>query len=98
MSPQRGTALDRTTRVRRTTEVLATEVDGEMVMMDIDKGLYFGLDPVGTAVWKRLDEPTTAAELVDGLVLEYDADAATIERDVLALLTSLTEQGLLEIC
>lgn len=98
MPPQRTAPLDRTTRVRRTTEVLATEVDGEMVMMDIDKGLYFGLDPVGTTVWNRLDTPATAAELAGGLALEYDADADTIERDVLALLTSLAEQGLVEVC
>ncbi|HYH37821.1 MAG TPA: PqqD family peptide modification chaperone [Azospirillum sp.] len=93
-----GASLDRATRLKRADDVLATEVDGEMVMMDIEKGVYFGLDAVGTDIWKRLEAPVTAAELAEGLSLDYDADPATIERDVLALLTAMADQGLVESC
>ncbi|WP_431860935.1 PqqD family peptide modification chaperone [Azospirillum sp.] len=93
-----GVPLDRTTRLRRAADVLAAEVDGEMVMMDVEKGVYFGLDAIGTDIWKRLEAPATAAELADTLSRDYDADPATIERDVLALLSSLSEQGLVEAC
>lgn len=91
-------ALDRTTRFRRSADVLAAEVDGEMVMMDVERGVYVGLDAIGTDIWKRLEAPAMAAELASILSEEYDADPATIERDVLALLSSLTEQGLVEVC
>ena len=56
--PNSGQApLDRATRLRRVADVLATEVGGEMVMMDVEKGVYFGLDPIGTDIWKRLEAP-----------------------------------------
>ncbi|PWC53004.1 hypothetical protein TSO221_12255 [Azospirillum sp. TSO22-1] len=90
-------SLDRNTRVRRVVDVLATEVDGEVVMMDVEKGVYFGLDAIGTDIWKRLETPTTAAALASDLSRHYDAEAATIERDVLALLSGMAEQGLVEI-
>lgn len=98
MSTPGGAPLDRTTRLRRAADVLATEVDGEMVMMDVEKGLYFGLDAIGTDVWKRLEAPATAGELAAALSRDYDAEADAIERDVLDLLASLAEQGLVEAC
>lgn len=97
--PNSGQApLDRATRLRRVPDVLATEVGGEMVMMDVQKGVYFGLDPIGTDIWKRLEESMTVAALAAALVQVYDADIACIEHDVLALLTRMVDQGLLEVC
>ncbi|WP_232302430.1 PqqD family protein [Elstera litoralis] len=77
--------------------MLATEVGGEMVIMNVEKGVYFGLDPIGTDIWKRLEESITVAALAGALVQVYDADIACIERDVLALLTRMVEQGLVEV-
>jgi len=93
-----GTALDRTARLRRIDDVLATEVDGEMVMMDIKNGLYFGLDAIGTDIWKRLEAPVVVADLAAGLVRDYEAEPEAIEHDVLALLTDMAERGLVEAC
>lgn len=98
MPPLSGAALDHTTRLKQAADVLATEVNGEMVMMDVEKGVYFGLDAIGTDIWKRLEVPVTAAELTDMLSRDYDAEPAVIERDVLALLSSMAEQGLVEAC
>jgi hypothetical protein len=93
-----GTAIDRHTPVRRIAQAYASEIGGELVMMDIEKGVYFGLDAVGTEIWNRLESPATAAGLAEALAQGYDADPATIERDVLALLSSLIEHGLAERC
>ena len=92
------TTLDRAARVRRAADVLTTEVEGELVMMDVEKGVYFGLDAIGTDIWKRLEAPVAVADLAAGLVRDYDAEPETIERDVLALLTDMTARGLVEVC
>lgn len=84
-------------RLRRVPNLLSTDIDGEVVMMDVEKGLYFGLDAVGSDIWKRLETPVSAAELAAELVKDYDADTATIEADVLALFNRLVEQGLAEV-
>lgn len=77
--------------------MLSTEVDGEVVMMDMENGLYFGLDAVGTDIWRRLEQPMTVAQLVTGLSATYAADAGIIERDVSALLLRMAEHGLVEL-
>lgn len=84
-------------RLRRVPGLLAADVDGEMVMMDVEKGVYYGLDAIGSDIWKRLETPVSAAELAAELVKDYEADAATIETDVLALFNRLVEQGLAEV-
>lgn len=84
-------------RLRRVPGLLAADVDGEVVMMDVEKGVYYGLDAIGSDVWKRLEAPISAAELAAELAKDYDADVATIEADVLALFNRLVEQGLAEV-
>jgi len=74
------------TILSRSPAVLAAEVDGEVVMMSIERGHYFGLDDIGSDIWKRLELPCTFSALIDGLATDYDADRATIATDVRALL------------
>jgi len=64
--------------------------------MDVDRGVYYGLDPVGSDVWHRLAEPTTPARLVAGLIDAYQGEPRTIEAQTLALLERLVEKGLVE--
>ena len=74
------------TILTRSPTVLAAEVDGEVVMMSIEQGRYFGLDDIGSDIWKRLEPPCSFSALIDGLVADYAADRATIAADVRALL------------
>ena len=74
------------TILSRSPSVLAAEVDGEIVMMSIERGHYFGLDDIGSDIWKRLEPPCSFSALIDGLAADYDADRATIVADVRALL------------
>lgn len=85
------------THIRRRPPVLSTEVEGEAVMMDMEQGLYFGLDEIGTDIWRRLEEPVTVGELVADLSQSYAADSDIIERDVSALLVRMAEHGLIDI-
>lgn len=83
--------------VRRCGSPLIAEVDGETVLMSIDNGQYYGLDAIGGDVWRRLTEPVGVDALCRALAETYDGDPAQIECDVLALLTRLREECLIEI-
>jgi hypothetical protein len=85
------------TVISRSPTVLAAEVDGEIVMMSIEKGRYFGLDDIGSDIWKRIEQPCSFATLVDGLVTDYEADRGTIAADVTALLTRMAEQDVVRL-
>ena len=77
-------------------EVVAREVGGEMVLLDLASGLYFGLDTVGGRIWELLsDSPRSLTELCDTIEAEFDAPRDRIEADLLALATKLREQELI---
>lgn len=77
-------------------EVVAREVGGEMVLLDLESGQYFGLDPVGGRIWELLsDKPHTLSELCDVIEAEFDAPRERIEADILKLAEGLAEQGLI---
>jgi hypothetical protein len=80
------------TVISRSPAVLAAEVDGEIVMMSIEQGRYFGLDDIGSDIWKRIEQPCSFAALVDALAIDYEAERGTIAADVTALLTEMAEQ------
>lgn len=84
-----------TDRVRIPQEVLARQVGGETVMLDLAKGAYFGLDPVGARMWELLAEGKTLAEVCDAIVEEYEVSRDAVERDLLSLVAELMTQGLL---
>jgi hypothetical protein len=76
-------------------DIVASDIDDEKVMMSVEKGRYYGLDPVGSRVWELIGKPIKVSELVDALLLKYDVDRATCERDVRVFLEKLQEGGIL---
>ena len=85
------------TVISRSPSVLTAEVDGEIVMMSIEQGRYFGLDDIGSDIWKRIELPCSFATLIDGLTVDYDADRATILADVHRLLLRMAEQDVVKL-
>jgi hypothetical protein len=85
------------TIISRSPSVVTAEVDGEVVMMSIEQGQYFGLDDIGSDIWKRLDPPCAFADLIDRLAADYDADRASIAADVRALLESMAERDVVRL-
>ncbi|GAB6039770.1 lasso peptide biosynthesis PqqD family chaperone [Endothiovibrio diazotrophicus] len=90
-------AIDKSIVIRQSEEQVAAEVDGEVVMMSIERGNYYGLDEVGSRIWQLIETPTTLDALCDALTAEFDVDAATCESDVTRFLEELDEQGLVQI-
>lgn len=83
--------------VSRVEDIVVGDIDDEKVMMSVEKGEYFGLDPVGSRVWDLIEKPVKVTELVDALLLKYDVDRDTCELDVLAFLEELHEGGILQV-
>lgn len=73
----------------------ATELDGEAVILNLENGVYYGLDEIGTYIWGLLQTPHTFGDLVDLLLEEYEIDRETCQRDVQALLVDMHSHGLI---
>jgi hypothetical protein len=76
--------------------VHARKVDEDLVVLDVVRGTYFGLNDVGRDAWAALSNGEAEAQVVRAIIESYDADAATIERDIAALIGELLAKGLLE--
>jgi len=78
-------------------EQISCELEGEAAILNLNSGIYFGLDPVGAMVWSLLVQPRRVAEIRDALLEEYDVDAEQCSRDLLQLLGELHARGLIQI-
>lgn len=76
--------------------VLAREVDGEMVLLNLRTEQYYGLDRVGADIVIRLTQGPKAAVLADLGGLYEDVSADQLRRDVDRLIEELVEAGLLD--
>lgn len=88
--------VGRAARLRISGDVVFRELEGEMVLLNLRTGVYFGLDPVGTAIWRLLEARRTVGEIVEALVAEYDVGEAAAEEDVRRFVAALGENALAE--
>lgn len=77
--------------------VFAQEVDGEMVLLDMESENYFGLDEVGTAIWQAMQEYGSLQEVFNALLEQYDVDAEVLEADLEDFVGKLVESSLVEV-
>ena len=75
-------------------EVLFQDVGGEVVLLVLDSERYFGLDPVGTRIWSLLEQDQSLQQVLETLCSEYEASRDILLKDLLALVSQLTDAGL----
>lgn len=93
----KGKSISLSSTVNQSEDIVASDIDDEKVMMSIEKGQYYGLDPIGTCVWNLIEKPVQVSELIDALLLEFDVDRETCEKDVLVFLEEIKEDGILQV-
>lgn len=85
-----------TDRFEVSEDVVTREVGGELVLLDLNSGQYFGLDAVGGRVWELLAQsPRNLGDLCNCIEGEFDAPRERIEADLLALAQQLKDQELI---
>lgn len=78
-------------------DLLANEFDGEVVVLNLRDGVYYGLEDVGARIWQLLQQPITVEGICQVLVAEYDVEPDRCRRDVRALVGDLAARGLVEL-
>jgi hypothetical protein len=91
------TKLTLETTVRQHPDQIAAEADGEVLMMHVESGHYFGLNEVASFIWNQLDHPRTIAELCTATQAEFVVDEDRCVADALAFLQGMVEDGLAEV-
>jgi hypothetical protein len=76
--------------------VLFQEIEGQSAILHLEANEYFGLDDVGTDIWRAATNGATVGEAIDFLSNVYEVDYERLKDDVVALLNRLNELGLVE--
>lgn len=83
-----------TSAVRIPDGVLSHDLQGELVILNLNTGVYFGLDPVGTRIWHLLQEYQSLQKVLDSMVEEYEVGKAQCAEDLLGFVAQMLEKGL----
>ncbi len=79
------------------TNQVSCELAGEAAILDLKRGFYYGLDPVGSTVWQMLAEPRRVSEIRDELLELYDVEPEQCASDLIRLLGDLSARGLIQL-
>jgi Coenzyme PQQ synthesis protein D (PqqD) len=71
---------------------------GEVAILNLESGVYYGLDETGAAIWDLLARPRRVSEIRDDLLGRYDVDRNECTDDLIALLDRLAARGLIRVC
>jgi hypothetical protein len=84
-------------------DVVAREIDGELIIVPIASGIgdmedeLYTLNETGRAIWRRLDGVKTLGLIAADLSAEYSAPIADIERDILGLVEELARRKMITV-
>jgi hypothetical protein len=76
---------------------VSCDLSGEVVILNLDDGVYYGLNAVGARIWSMLETPQTVGAIHTALLAEYDVDSRECEEQVSTLLADLAAHGLIEV-
>lgn len=77
------------TFLTRHDQAIESRLGTETVILHLESGVYFGLDPVGTRIWEILADGATPADIRARMQDEFDVAPEVLRADVQAFLESL---------
>lgn len=93
--------LDLSTVCAPSEDVVAREIEGEMIIIPVVAGIgdkddeLYTLSETGQAVWQKLDGQRTLRDVAALLAAEFEGPADEIEEHVLGFASELARRGLL---
>ena len=83
------------TVIARRTDLMTSELsDTELVMLNIERSSYYGMQDTAKAIWACLDEPRSIAGVCAYLMTQFAVDQETCEREVLVFVNEMAKDEL----
>jgi hypothetical protein len=73
-----------------------TELDGEVVVMNVDTGRFHVLKETGLAIWRLIDGERTLAAIQSELIARYAVEEARCRTETAKFVELLSGAGLVE--
>jgi hypothetical protein len=78
-------------------EPTAADLDGEVVLLSVRAGSYFGFNRVATEIWQMLASPCRVNQIFALLSEAHDVDEKILAEEVLPFLQTLADQRLVRL-
>lgn len=75
---------------------IVSDMDGEKVMLNVQKGKYYNLGEVGGKIWDLVATPISVEQVVTALMSSYDVEQEKCEEQVLSFLELLIKEELIQ--
>ncbi|NTW32670.1 MAG: PqqD family protein [Bacteroidetes bacterium] len=82
---------------RKDSQIMASELSDELVMMDMENGNYISLNKTGRIIWEQIEKPIQVKELLQYLIKKYNVEKQQCSNDTLNYLEKINEQNLLSV-
>lgn len=82
------------TRYIRNNKCISGRLNDELVMMNMDKGKYFSLNPVATRIWDMLEKPMIIDDLCVLLMGEYEVCEEECRSEVGEVIAEMVRLGI----
>lgn len=76
-------------------EATATLIDGEAIIINLNTGVYYGIDGVGARIWQLAAAGLHQLEISDSIANEYPISHDQATEDVARLVSQFVDEGLL---
>ncbi len=83
-----------TDKVMQRQDLVSTDMDGDIVMMDIQSGKYYKFGGVSGVIWQTIETQISIDALVEKLLAEYDIARGECESQTMTFIGQLVEKGL----
>lgn len=81
-------------KLRVAEDVVFRELGTEAVILNLESGMYFGLNDVGSRLWRLLAEHGSLEQAIQTLLVEYEVEEDQLRHDIEALVQQLLDKGL----
>ena len=86
------------TIIARRHDLMTSELsETELVMLNIERGSYYGMANTAKDIWNQLDTPHSIAAVCAQLMTQYAVDQETCEREVLAFVQDMLADELVQL-
>lgn len=92
-----GPEISDQSTITQSRSAIASVVEDQAVILDVESGFFFQLNPVGSRIWWALEAPSTLASLCQTLENSFEVPPETCRAEVLEFINGLSQKGLVEI-
>jgi hypothetical protein len=83
--------------VVRVPEIIFQDLDGDTVMMNLERGEYYSISQIGSRIWQLIEIQQKVSAVCNALMNEYNVTPEQCEQDVLVFLNQMAEKGIVRI-